>query len=95
MDKNKIFKVLFIISFLPYVVLILISIYYSIFGYNSGLMFSSPIIYGIEAFGQSLFWNSLTLCFIPILPIVLIYQIVYVIIKVVKKNKTKMKDKRN
>lgn len=88
MKKRKIYKIIFIISFLPYIVLLLISLYYAIFGYNIYTLILPTYvktIYGIEAFVEALFWNSLGLFFIPILPICIIYQLIYFITYIIKK----------
>ena len=88
MKKNKIAKIIFVLSFLPYVILILISLYHAIFGYDVYTLIKPQYIrtsYGTEAFGESLVWNSLVLCVIPVLPIVLIYQIIYIVIKIIIK----------
>ena len=88
MNKNKIFKVIFILSFLPYIILALISLYYAIFGYDV-YTWIKPVytrtIYGMDAFFNSLIWNLLS--WIPILILVIIYQIIYTIIIVVKRIK--------
>ena len=91
--KNKILKLLFKISFLPYIILILISLYYAILGYDVYTWILPTYvrtIYGIEAFIETLTWNFLVLCFIPIIPIVALFQIIYIvlfIIRKIKKNK--------
>lgn len=83
MTKKKIFKVLFFISFLPYIILILISIYHAILGYDIYTWINHQYvetINGIDAFTETLFWNGITFSIIPILPISLIYQIIYIVI---------------
>lgn len=88
MKKRKIYKIIFIISFLPYVILLLISLYHAIFGYDLYTMILPTYVktlYGMEAFLQTLIWNSIRLCFIPILPICLIYQLIYLITYIFKK----------
>ena len=87
MNKGKITKIIFILSFLPYIILILISLYYAIFGHNVYAFLGGYIRtdYGIKAFLDTLIWNVLRLCFIPVLPAVVIYQMIFLIIKI--KNK--------
>ena len=90
MNKKKIAKIIFILSFLLYIILILISLYHAIFGYDVYTLIKPKYVrtvYGIEAFGETLLWNALVLCVIPVLPIVLIYQVTYIIIKLLKRNK--------
>jgi hypothetical protein len=95
LKKEKIYKILLVISFLPYVLLILISLYHSIFGYDVYTLILPTYvktIYGMEAFISTLSWNALLLCFLPILPICLLYQIIYLttcIINKIKHNKYK------
>ena len=88
-NKRKISKTIFILSFLPYIILVLISLYHAIFGQDIYGFLGGYIrtVYGMEAFLNTLVWNSLGLCFIPVLPIIAIYQIIYVINKF--KNKLK------
>lgn len=89
MNKKKIFKIIFVLSFLPYIILVLISIYYACFGYDVYTWILAEYvrtIYGMDAFIETLFWNSLMLClYIPILPIVVIYQIIYVVVLIIRK----------
>lgn len=90
--KNKILKLLFKISFLPYIILILISLYYAIFGYDVYtwiLPTYVKTIYGIEAFINTITWNFLGLCIIPIIPIIALYQIIYILLFIIRKNKQK------
>ncbi len=92
MKKEKINKILLIISFLPYVLLILISLYHSVFGYDVYTLILPTYvktIYGMEAFLSTLSWNALLLCFIPILPICLLYQIINLTIYIINKIKHK------
>ena len=88
-NKRKIFKTIFILSFLPYIILVLISSYYAIFG-NDIYAFMGGYIrtdYGMKAFLDTLTWNCLILTFIPVLPIIAIYQIIFIIIYVINKFK--------
>ena len=92
MKKRKLNKILLIISFLPYILLLLISLYHAIFGYYVYTLILPTYvktIYGIEAFVSTLFWNALVVCFITILPICLLYQIVNLITYIIKKIKDK------
>ena len=94
MNKNKIFKIIFWLSFLPYIILILISTYHAVFGYEVHTWFKGQYvrtIYGIDAFRDTIVWNGLRLCFVPILPISLIIEVIYIIIYIIKKIKIKIK----
>ena len=70
MTKKKIFKVLFFISFLPYIILILISIYHAILGYDIYTWINHQYIetiYGIDALTETLFWNGITFSIIVLI----------------------------
>lgn len=90
--ENKTFKLIFKISFLLYIILILISLYYAIFGYDVYTWILPTYvrtIYGIEAFLETITWNFLRLCIIPVIPIVALYQVIYIILFIMKKIKQK------
>lgn len=81
--KHTISKIIFIISFIPYILMIVISIISMFTG--SGIMFNT--YYGIDAFLFTMFllvWMGW-----PVLLIVFIYQIIYITIKIVNKKKIK------
>ncbi len=91
MKKSKVFNIIFIISFIPILALLFISLYYAIFGYDVYTMILPTYvktIYGIEAFVQSFTWNAIVLIFIPVLPIMFLYQIIFLIVKFILKLKT-------
>ena len=76
LDKVKILRILFKLSFLPYILLLLLALYSSIFGCT--FMFST--YYGLEAFYNSLVIYGIIGCiYFPIFPIVFIYEICYLI----------------
>lgn len=93
MRKKKIFRVIFKLSFIPYVILMLISIYYAIAGYDVYTWILPEYvrtIYGLEAFAESLLLNVLMLCFrFPILPVLIVYQLVYITVGVINRIKRK------
>jgi hypothetical protein len=83
--KIKISKVFFLLSFLPYALLLLQALLSAIFGFT--FIFSTS--YGIKAFFDSLLivgWHFIVV--IPILPICFIYQIIYLIL-INKRNSNK------
>ena len=87
--KNKILKILFIISFLPYFLIILSGILCAF----SGISFISTQIYGFDAFLLTIWFAlySFTLE-IPIIPICIIFQLCYILktnVKKIKKINTK------
>ena len=82
MNKNKIFKIIFLISFLPYIILLLLSIYSAIFGHDTYTWLERQYIetlYGIEAFKETIIWCGLGMCMVPILPTAVIIQIIYIV----------------
>lgn len=82
--KNKIPKILFIVSFLPYLLILL----FGIISTFSGITFLFNTIYGFDAFIVSIFFIIYNFFFfIPIIPICLIYQICYLLKNKIKKFK--------
>lgn len=81
----KILKILFKLSFLPYILLFLFAIYSSIFGFT--FLFSTS--YGLDAFLGAIAIIGFVGCVsFPIFPIVFIYEVFYLIwIKVGKNRK--------
>jgi len=101
LDEKENIKDNIITFFLPYIIIIFIALSCAISGYNvyqlDGIPDSMMVdyeyvntIYGIEAFLQ-IYNGFIMLCsnFVPILPVILIYQIVYIIVFIVKKSKRK------
>jgi hypothetical protein len=76
--KLNIKKVLFIISWLAWIIYFLSGIYALFFGYESGLFYKTTI-YGFNAFKEAILWNLIRLTFVPVLPATLIYIVVYLI----------------
>lgn len=77
-------KVLFVLSITCWMLWFLYGIYSFFFGYCSGF-FRCNIVYGIDAMYSSMLFSLFIFSFIPVLPISLIYIIVYII----KMNKLK------
>ena len=77
--RHTISKIIFVISFIPYILILVISVISMI----TGVDFMFNTCYGIDAFLLSMF--ILFLIGWPVLLIVFIYQIVYIIIKFSKK----------
>ena len=92
MKKSKIFKIVFLISFLPYILLILLAIHSAIYGHNIYAFFGNQYIrtiYGIEAFKEIVIYGVLFMCATFILPISLIIQIIYIARCIKNKKKTR------
>ena len=79
--KKKIPKIILILSFAPYIFCLLYGICSAIFGF--GFIFSTS--YGFDAFMSSIVLMGLLLCYYPVIPICLIYQLVYLAVFVMKK----------
>ena len=84
--RQKVRKVWFIIALMCWGLYLLSGVYAFFFGYDSGL-FSTVKVYGFEGLCNALFWNIIILSIFPILPVSLIYIIVYIISNVIKKKK--------
>lgn len=84
MDKQKAAKIILIISFIPYGLVILSGIIGAVFG--AGFLFDT--FYGLDGFLIGALGGCISMIDIPILPACLIYQIIYLIrskIGVIKK----------
>lgn len=80
--QRKISFVLFLISFAPIVLIFLYSLYSMFAGYKEGpIMGECSMYYGTEAFFRAMFWTCLMLTILPVLPFMLIWQIVYLVRK--------------
>lgn len=80
--QRKISFVLFLISFAPIVLIFLYSLYSMFSGYKEGpVMGECSMYYGTEAFFRAMFWTCLMLTILPVLPFMLIWQIVYLVRK--------------
>lgn len=82
--QNKINKVLFVISFLPITLIVLYSLGCMVTGYETGLFGSAARAYGGQAFCEAFLWSCLGFTFIPVLPLMLVYQIVYIVRRIRK-----------
>lgn len=86
--KENILRILFLLSFLPYIYLLLKASYHAVYGYVLSTWIKSAYIrtiYGWEAFRTVIFWHGLGLTLLPVLPSCLIYQFFYLIRKGMKK----------
>ncbi|MBP0964916.1 MAG: hypothetical protein J5999_06445 [Oscillospiraceae bacterium] len=75
MDKQKAAKIILIISFVPYGLVLLSGIFGAIFGV--GFFFDT--VYGLDGFLIGILGAGMSMIYIPIIPACLIYQIVYLI----------------
>ena len=79
--KKKIFKIILILSFAPYAFCLL----YGMYSAFNGFTFFFSTSYGFEAFRDSTLLTLLMLCYFPIIPPCLIYQLVYLSVFIMKK----------
>ncbi len=89
--KYELSKIVFFICILCWVIFFLLGIYAFFFGADAGWFYTN-IVYGID--GVLTMWLWLLIAFgwfIPILPVTLLYMIIYLIIK--RKNKKKVNNK--
>lgn len=71
-------KIMFLLSFLP-IVLVLIYSFVSIFkGAQTGII-NTTTIYGTEAFLQTFVMTCICFCIIPVLPLALVWQVIYIV----------------
>lgn len=77
---KKRYRVCFIVSLLPYALVLVYAVYSAIHGIQYSFMVSSNILYGFDgfiyAFVMTLIWNVMIF---PILPICMAYQIAYMV----------------
>ena len=78
MNKKLIFKILLIISFIPFIYSLIMSILAMFNGTYLGLCVDDcPTIYGIKAFINDMFLYLAFLTMYGILPVCIFYQIIY------------------
>jgi len=82
--QKKASLVLLVISFLPITLIVLYSLTCMLTGYETGFFGSSATYYGGQAFCEAFLWSCLGFTVIPILPLMLVYQIVYIVRKIRK-----------
>lgn len=76
LNKVKILRILFKLSFLPYALLILLAVYNSIFGFT----FIISTSYGLDAFFGTIVIIGIIGCTdFPVFPVVFIYEMFYLI----------------
>lgn len=93
MNKNKktVSKIIFILSFIPCIIMILVSLYFSICGEERYTFMRQEYIrtdYGIPVFIRSMSMLVYIGTFIvPILPILIVYQIIFILNVIIGKIK--------
>lgn len=92
LKKDKILNALFKLSFVPYILLFSYAIYNAIFGIS--VFFNT--LYGVEAYKTTIvFLGFLGCTYIPIFPVMFIYEIFYLIWSKTKKNKRTIRLKKD
>ena len=75
-------KIFFVMSILCWIAYFLSGIWAFFFGSNTGGgLFNKTMEYGMDAMLHTWFWNLLAFSLIPVLPISLIYIIIYLVVK--------------
>ncbi|MDE6519135.1 MAG: hypothetical protein K2K91_01560 [Ruminococcus sp.] len=77
--KKKIPKIILILSFIPYAFVLLYGVYSAFFGFE---FFATS--YGFQGFSDSIIIMTILLCYFPVIPICLIYQLVYLTVLIIK-----------
>ena len=91
---KKIPLIIFILSFLPYIIILGYGIYCAIFGYDVYTWILPTYVetlYGLDAFLDAVTVLGLSLIFIPVIPICVIYDIIYLIFKLILNNSKSIK----
>ena len=83
---SKGYKISFILSYIPYLLLLIYSIFASVYGFN---FFTTT--YGWEGFYTSFLIVGAVFCVIPVFPLCLFWQILY-IVKWVRNRKSKQEN---
>ena len=76
--EKKTCKLLFRLSFLPFLLFIVYCFISMFTGADAGF-FVSHTVYGSAAFITSFVWVGLALCMIPVFPLIVFYQLFYII----------------
>lgn len=93
-NKINVAKIIFYIAVLCWIIYFASGIFAFFFGSNTGGGLLYPTReYGITALKNTLFWNLITFSLIPVLPLSLIYIIIYIVVR--KKNEKNSSDKNN
>ncbi len=86
--KVKTLRIIFWLSLFPYLFLMGYSLYHAIFGYDMYTLILPQYlrtIYGWDAFYQAFIWTVMAFCIIPVLPVCLLYQVIYIILCICKR----------
>ena len=91
MNKKRVSKIIFILSFIPYIIMILFSLYFAICGEEIYTFMRQEYIrtdYGIPVFVRSMSILAYIGTFIvPILPILIVCQVIFILNVIIRKIK--------
>lgn len=87
--KDKILKIILLISSLPFIAVLLEAISGMFFGISTGFFGVQETSYGFEAFFICIIFRLMLLLQLGILPICLLYQLFYLTRHLIKKHKSK------
>lgn len=90
--KDKVLKVVLIISSLPFIGILIKGVYAAFFGISIGFFGVETKTYGFDGFWASIVFTSILLIQNAIIPICLIYQLFYLIRHLIKKEKIREKE---
>ena len=80
MNKKLLFKLLLVISFIPFIYSLIMSFIAMFSGANLGLCVDDcPTVFGIKAFVNDMFLYLSFLTLYGILPVCVLYQIIYLV----------------
>ncbi len=91
---KKVPFIILLISFLPYIAILGYGLYSAIFGYDVYTLILPTYvktIYGLDAFLEAITVLGLVFLFVPVIPICAVYQLCYIIVKIILKLKNKSK----
>jgi len=89
---TKILRIILLLSFAPYLFWVGCSFYHAVFGYDVYTWILPQYvrtIYGWDAFLEVFVWTAIKMCFIPVLPICFLYQVIYFVICMIKRSSVK------
>ncbi len=77
--KIRLGKIIFVISIICWMIYFAYAIGCFFWGYNTGII-NMHRVYGLEAIREALLWNLIAFSLVPVLPISLIYIVIYLVL---------------
>lgn len=75
--KEKVLKIIYKISFLPYIGILIFGIYGAFFGTATGFFGDQTLTYGFDAFWTVVVFSTMALLMTGVIPFCIIYQLFY------------------